>query len=580
MTALVLDGHSRAAIETLQSLGRAGVEVDIAAESNDCLAFHSSYAAEKLLQPSQRAADEFHAWLRTLDAKRNYELIVPATEASLLGLCSLAEDDLLRRKAVLPGNRSLDVALDKEKTRAFALELGLTVPHTRVITSLAEIGEASEFPLVLKPARSKVMIAGELLTLAVAIVKNENQRREQLRQWLPLTPVLEQQYIGGKGVGIELLFDRGKKIWHFAHERVHECPLTGGASSYRRSINPAGAMLRDAEKLLTALKWHGVAMVEFKVDARGQHWLMEINPRLWGSLALSIDAGVDFPLGLLQLARGLQHSPQPNYRLVYTRDFRTDLAWLKSNLVADRKDPLLLTRSRALSALELLRPFTGRESWDHFDWHDLGITRRSVAAAFSDQLRPLLSRIKNGRARRRWLRHHRAVLARLAKSGGPKIILFICYGNICRSPLAAALARPVLSGIEITSAGFHHAVGRSSPEKILRAAQAFGFDLAQHRSSRVSREQLRSADLIVAMDLENVRKIKAECPEALDRTVLLGLFASPGTVSIADPYLADERVNAEVSLQIRSGIEGLEERLSSRTLPYHGKVSTAAPGTH
>ena len=63
-------------------------------------------------------------------------------------------------------------------------------------------------------------------------------------------------------------------------------------------------MLHDGERLLTALNWHGVAMVEFKIDATGQHWLMEINPRLWGSLALSIDAGVDFPLGLLQVARG------------------------------------------------------------------------------------------------------------------------------------------------------------------------------------------------------------------------------------------------------------------------------------
>jgi len=48
MTALVLDGHSRAALESLQSLGRAGVEVDIAAESPHCLAFHSRYAARKL----------------------------------------------------------------------------------------------------------------------------------------------------------------------------------------------------------------------------------------------------------------------------------------------------------------------------------------------------------------------------------------------------------------------------------------------------------------------------------------------------------------------------------------------------
>ncbi|HZD95266.1 MAG TPA: hypothetical protein VE133_13485, partial [Candidatus Sulfotelmatobacter sp.] len=80
MRVLVLDGHSRAAIETLQSLGRAGIEVDIAAETADCLAFHSRYASRKLRQPPQNQLLDFHNWLQSEDRERNYELIVPATE--------------------------------------------------------------------------------------------------------------------------------------------------------------------------------------------------------------------------------------------------------------------------------------------------------------------------------------------------------------------------------------------------------------------------------------------------------------------------------------------------------------------
>ena len=107
-------------------------------------------------------------------------------------------------------------------------------------------------------------------------------------------------------------------------------------------------------------------------------WLMEINPRLWGSLALSIDAGIDFPLGLLQIAQSEEPVPQPKYKVgYYTRDLRTDVDWLKCNLRANQRDPLLHTQSRALSFFQLLRPLFGRESWDHFDWQDLGITRRA-----------------------------------------------------------------------------------------------------------------------------------------------------------------------------------------------------------
>src|ERR1700759_5408099 len=125
MTVLVLDGHSRAALETMQSLGRAGVEIDLAAEAK-CLAMHSRYATRKLKQPKPIA--EFHAWLRAQDAIRHYALIVPATEASLLALRHLDENDPLRIKSVIPSNAALETALDKEKTWQLAHELGIPAP--------------------------------------------------------------------------------------------------------------------------------------------------------------------------------------------------------------------------------------------------------------------------------------------------------------------------------------------------------------------------------------------------------------------------------------------------------------------
>ena len=558
MTVLVLDGHSRAALETVQSLGRAGVQVDLAAETPDCLAMYSRYVSRKLQQPSQERAADFEAWLREQDRLRSYTLIVPATETSLLGLRRLAENDPLRRKAVIAGDEALDIALDKEKTWQLAHQLGVPMPSGVLLSTLPDVGQVRQFPVVLKPTHSKVVIDGALRTLAVSIVKNESERQQQLRRWLPLTQVQQQEYVQGRGVGVELLFNSGKKVWHFAHERVHEYPLTGGASSYRRSIDPPATMLDDAEKLLTALNWHGVAMVEFKIDANGQHWLMEINPRLWGSLALSLDAGLDFPLGLLKIASGEQPAPQPRYNVpYYTRDLRTDVDWLKCNFRSDHHDPLLHTRSRAVSFLELLRPLLGRESWDHFDWRDLGITRRALTLAVTDQLRPIYRKIKDWQIRRRFLQRHHALLRRLKAAGGPEKILFLCYGNICRSPLAAALAKQRLSGVTIDSAGFHEQTGRSCPQKILRIGKFFGIDLSFHRSARVTRDQLANADLIIAMDLENLNRLRQDFPEMANRTTLLGLFGAQKALAIADPYLADEAVTNKICEQVREGVEGL-----------------------
>src|SRR4051812_41120548 len=165
MTVLVLDGHSRAALETLQSLGRVAVQVDLAAEASDCLAMHSRYASRKLQQPSQ--GQDFEAWLREQDRLCNYTLIVPATETSLLGLRQLDENDPLRQKAVIPGDSALDVALDKEKTWRLAHQLGIPTPDGILLSTLAEIGHAQNFPVVLKPTHSKVLVDGALRTLAV-----------------------------------------------------------------------------------------------------------------------------------------------------------------------------------------------------------------------------------------------------------------------------------------------------------------------------------------------------------------------------------------------------------------------------
>ncbi len=394
MPVLVLDGHSRAAVETVQSLGRAGLEIDVASESFPCAAMHSRYAVRKLRQPLPLDPEAFCRWLRDQDVQRKYELIVPTTETSLTSLRWLSESDSLRGRAVLPGNRALDVALDKMKTWQLGRELGVPAPEVALVSR--ERGEEAprNYPVVLKPLHSKVVVDGNLQTVAAEVIRDEQAYRSQVERWLPHTDLLRQEYILGRGVGAEFLFDRGKKIWHFVHERVHEVPLSGGASSYRRSVAPMPELLADAERILTSLEWHGVAMVEFRVDARGQHWLLEINPRLWGSLALAIDAGVDFPLGLWLLAQGRTIPPQPSYRTnYYTRDLASDLEWFKARIRARHNGSLPSSRSALASMIEILRPLAGRESWDHFDFHDLAPTRAVLADLVAEQMRLLYRKV-------------------------------------------------------------------------------------------------------------------------------------------------------------------------------------------
>lgn len=75
------------------------------------------------------------------------------------------------------------------------------------------------------------------------------------------------------------------------------------------SVKPDPLLQQLAQRLLDDAQWHGVAMVEFKVSSDGKPYLMEINTRFWGSLQLAIDAGVDFPSMLLDVA--LKRPVQP-----------------------------------------------------------------------------------------------------------------------------------------------------------------------------------------------------------------------------------------------------------------------------
>jgi protein-tyrosine phosphatase len=230
--------------------------------------------------------------------------------------------------------------------------------------------------------------------------------------------------------------------------------------------------------------------------------------------------------------------------------------WFKANLKADRSDPLLLARPRFSAILELLRPLLGSESWDHFDWRDLSVTRRIVAQTVRAQIEPVMRRLRRSSANQDLLRHHKAVLAQIGNRPVNKIA-FICLGNICRSPFAAHLAQEQIATAEIVSAGFHHKVGRPSPDKIVRIGSDFGIDLTQHRSQLVNTQLLKDADLILVMDSANMRQMQQAFPEQLARTTMLGLFAPTPKPSISDPYTAGAAETLKICVQIREAVSGL-----------------------
>jgi hypothetical protein len=153
-------------------------------------------------------------------------------------------------------------------------------------------------------------------------------------------PLLIQERIIGRGEGVFLLTDGRNIRASFAHARLREYPPSGGASTYRESVEVSPELLSISSRLLQSVGWEGVAMIEFKRSAAtGKPYLMEINGRFWGSLQLAIDAGVDFPRLLIDMLLQRPFVGTPVYLVgMRTRWFWGDVDYLWTRLRRTRRN--------------------------------------------------------------------------------------------------------------------------------------------------------------------------------------------------------------------------------------------------
>jgi len=365
---LVTDAAKGSAVAIIRSLGKKGWHV-IAA---DCLpgsaGFYSRYAQEHFLYPSPAThPKEFVATILDAARERRVDLIIPTYDPVTLPLSeSRARFDGVCEIA-LADKRSFDVVTDKSQTLELAKRLGVPVPRTCAVRTLQEALEAVRtfsWPVVVKPQASfeyRPDGGGEYRAVSYAIDSSDLAR--QMKQFLPQTPVLLQEWCAGVGYGVELLAHRGRPLAAFQHKRLREFPVTGGISTFREGVKLDPDLYDHATRMLRELNWTGLAMVEFKVGKGGPK-LMEINGRVWGSLPLAVHSGVDFPGRLADLY--LHGPPEPdvppfvNYKAgVRVRNLELDLAWIRQVFRGEQTNfpARMPARREALSALvSILNP--------------------------------------------------------------------------------------------------------------------------------------------------------------------------------------------------------------------------------
>lgn len=310
MTAIVTDARYRMSLAVIRSLGRAGINVICQEERGigtlDALGFHSRYAGPRWLTASPRLSPG--PFVDDLVARaKGGEVLLPMSLAAILAVAGRIAYVRTKLKVMLPPLETILTANDKARLIGVAEGAGVPAPRTIVLPAAADpasILDKLEFPVVVKYREGEKLGLGP--QQRYSIIRDRNRfsdiyRTMAARQASPLI----QEYVDGDGWGMSAVMDANSEpVTVFCHHRLREYPVTGGPSCFAESRYDE-RLVEYGVRLLKALRWQGVAMVEFKREYRtGQFKLMEINPRFWGSLPLAIATGVDVPTILYRVAAG------------------------------------------------------------------------------------------------------------------------------------------------------------------------------------------------------------------------------------------------------------------------------------
>ena len=562
---LVLDATFPSALAIIRSLGRRGIVCDIAGNEKKPISAYSKYSSKYYHYPSPLTDTElFVDRIAEILEFQEYDLVIPVTEQTLI---PISESNKLHRwKSIfaIADQESLARVLDKAKTFSLAKDCSIPFPfsyHVKEISDIDRLAENLRYPVVLKPGQS-IPNSETRRQLSVSYVFNYEELLAGCKLLLPYCSVILQEYIQGIGTGIELLADHGQIVYSFQHQRLHEIPLTGGGSCYRKSIRVNPELHEASQKLIRALGWHGVAMVEFKfMPETGEYWLMEINGRFWGSLPLATAAGADFPYMLYDLLVNHRKPVNQEYREnIYCRKLSSDIYWYEQVFRREENTQLVKypdTKQLVKDLMFALHP--SRHFFDVQSWRDPCPGIVDIYRIFIDY-KQRLSKLLNLKwlaiwSRSRWHKKHLRDCLKQAQS-----ILFLCYGNINRSALAHILAEKLYldSQVRMASAGFHLVAGRQIDPNMLHIAAQHGIDLSSHRSKTITPELLQEADVIFVMVREQYFYMKQEYPESLAKVFLLGSLNEQINLDIDDPYEKPLAVYEKCFKDIKKAVESLE----------------------
>lgn len=294
-TVVVTDGKYRSSIAAARMLGRAGYQVAAVQTRGDLAleppVFTSRFVSRSHWLDGSVDAPDYPNRLYELLAQYDRPVLFCTGAATLNAVARQRERFTQVCDLLVAPPETLDALNDKEAVHRRCVELGIPVP-------MEYAGEPDRYPVIVKPhcgerhglkAKDRYAVAGDAEAYAAC--------RAAMERYDPC-PIVQQK-VEGAGAGASLLLDRDSRlIAAICHRRIREYPAAGGPSTCCESFYDEQT-IQQAYRLLSSFRFVGMAMVEFKGP-----YVLEVNPRVWGSFPMTEQAGSPFACLYARAAAG------------------------------------------------------------------------------------------------------------------------------------------------------------------------------------------------------------------------------------------------------------------------------------
>ena len=335
---LVTDGRSLAALAVIRSLGLKGNEIHCGESFRHNLSSYSRYVDERVTYPDPgETPDRFVDFLHRVCQQENYDLVIPVRDETTVQLSKHRDEFAEVTNVLLAAFETLSPLMDKGETVKIAQQAGVPVPKTWFPeeTNVTQIKDEIAYPVLIRPRRS----SGARGIEYVESDREFSRRYAQVEREYG-RPIV-QEYIDHSGghYSIGTVFDTdSNEVATHVYREVKQYPASGGPAVTAISVPPP-AWTREMLKIFEFVGWVGPAHMDVLYDPVSKEpKLLEVNPRLWMSLQISISSNVDFPELIRKLGLGLELEADTGEEYTTTSVYRwvlpNEILWL---LTADDK---------------------------------------------------------------------------------------------------------------------------------------------------------------------------------------------------------------------------------------------------